>query len=67
MSCRARQRAGGAGREVKNPTSFGILGMRERASLLGGDLTITDEAGKGTIVTACLPLDGSGRGVGESP
>lgn len=32
-------------------TSLGILGMRERALLLGGELTIHGEVGKGTQVT----------------
>lgn len=35
---------------------LGILGMRERASLLGGSLTITSEPGRGTTVEARLPL-----------
>jgi PAS domain S-box-containing protein len=36
-------------------SSLGILGMRERALLLGGDLTITGAAGKGTTVIARIP------------
>jgi PAS domain S-box-containing protein len=35
--------------------SLGILGMRERALLLGGELTITGAAGLGTTVTARIP------------
>jgi PAS domain S-box-containing protein len=35
--------------------SFGILGMRERALLLGGELTISGEAGKGTVVRVRIP------------
>jgi signal transduction histidine kinase len=35
--------------------SLGILGMRERAMVLGGDLTITGEPGKGTTVTVRIP------------
>lgn len=35
---------------------LGITGMRERAALLGGQLTITSRPGKGTSVEACLPL-----------
>jgi signal transduction histidine kinase len=39
------------------PGHYGILGMRERVSALGGQLTLTSrEAGGGTIVEACLPL-----------
>jgi two-component system sensor histidine kinase UhpB len=37
--------------------SFGIVGMRERALNFGGELTIAGEAGKGTLVTLCLPLE----------
>ena len=35
---------------------LGIFGMRERAELLGGDLTISSEQGKGTTVDVYLPL-----------
>ncbi len=35
--------------------SLGILGMRERALLLGGELTITGAVGKGTTVIARIP------------
>ena len=43
-------------REIVAPDSLGLLGMRERAALLGGDITIEGEPGKGTLVTACMPL-----------
>ena len=35
--------------------SLGILGMRERALLLGGELTISGAPGKGTIVKVVIP------------
>jgi signal transduction histidine kinase len=35
--------------------SLGILGMRERALLLGGELTISGTAGKGTTVKVRIP------------
>jgi signal transduction histidine kinase len=38
------------------PRSFGLLGMRERAALLGGDLTIEGAENKGTTVTVKIPL-----------
>ena len=38
------------------PSSFGLLGMRERALLLGGDLAIQSALRKGTTVTAEIPL-----------
>jgi signal transduction histidine kinase len=36
--------------------SLGIVGMRERAVLLGGELTIRTAAGRGTIVVVRLPM-----------
>jgi signal transduction histidine kinase len=38
--------------------SLGILGMRERALLLGGELTIRGAPGKGTIVRVLIPETG---------
>lgn len=35
---------------------LGILGMRERVALLGGELTIDSEPGRGTTVIAHVPL-----------
>jgi two-component system sensor histidine kinase UhpB len=35
---------------------LGIAGMRERASLLEGSLTIISQPGLGTVVEVCLPL-----------
>jgi signal transduction histidine kinase len=37
--------------------SLGILGMRERATLLGGELQIHGTPGRGTTVTLSLPLE----------
>jgi PAS domain S-box-containing protein len=42
--------------EIAAPDSLGLLGMRERAVLLGGDIAIEGESGKGTRVTARIPL-----------
>jgi signal transduction histidine kinase len=38
-------------------TSTGLNGMRERAELLGGRLTVDSAPGAGTTVTALLPLE----------
>lgn len=35
---------------------FGLTSMRERADLLGGQLRMRSEVGKGTVVEATLPL-----------
>jgi signal transduction histidine kinase len=39
---------------------LGLSGLRERAEILGGQLTITSAIGKGTTVTAVLPLQPEG-------
>jgi two-component system, NarL family, sensor histidine kinase UhpB len=38
------------------PAGLGVTGMRERAALLGGQLSIASRPGKGTSVEACFPL-----------
>jgi len=35
--------------------SLGLLGMKERAALFGGEITVQGHPDKGTTVTACLP------------
>jgi signal transduction histidine kinase len=41
--------------KLSNGESLGILGMRERAMLLGGELTISCPPGKGTTVRVRIP------------
>ncbi len=41
---------------AQRPTGLGINGMRERAALLGGTLTISSQPGRGTTVEAVLPV-----------
>lgn len=41
---------------VASPASHGIVGMRERAKLLNGTLRIRSGPGRGTTVTASVPL-----------
>jgi signal transduction histidine kinase len=43
--------------EQHSVTSLGMLGMRERARLLGGRLTVTGAAGRGTVVTLEVAID----------
>lgn len=38
------------------PKSLGLLGMRERAAIVGGEVNISSAPGKGTTVTAWIPL-----------
>ncbi|MFI1017121.1 sensor histidine kinase [Streptomyces sp. NPDC020965] len=53
------------GRGAAGPgTGYGIVGMRERAALLGGELTAGPRAGGGFRVTARLPLPGEPRETG---
>lgn len=41
-----------------DPTSsYGLTSMAERAELVGGELEVTSHPGKGTVVTASVPLD----------
>jgi two-component system, NarL family, sensor kinase len=37
------------------PTSFGLTGMAERASLIGGELSLRSTPGHGTVVTVRVP------------
>ncbi|MBI4495930.1 MAG: PAS domain S-box protein [Deltaproteobacteria bacterium] len=43
--------------EIANPKSLGILGMRERAHLLGGQFRVRGLPGKGTFVKVKIPLE----------
>ena len=43
--------------EFSNPKSLGLLGMRERALLLGGEVNIRGVHGKGTTVSVRIPLE----------
>jgi signal transduction histidine kinase len=47
--------SGIAEEQLSTAGSLGILGMRERALLFGGEFTISGAAGKGTIVRARIP------------
>lgn len=42
--------------EIQKPPSLGLLGVRERATLLGGECAIHGEPGKGTTVVVKLPI-----------
>ena len=42
--------------EQKNTLSLGLLGMKERALLVGGEVSITGARGKGTTVVVRIPL-----------
>jgi PAS domain S-box-containing protein len=42
--------------EISSPKSLGLLGMRERALLIGGEFKISSVPGKGTTATVRIPL-----------
>jgi len=43
-------------KDDRKPSSFGLLGLRERANLLGGEVEIVSAPGKGTRIEVRLPL-----------
>jgi signal transduction histidine kinase len=69
VELRLRQRAGelllevrddGRGvtlEQIADPSSLGLIGIRERAHLIGGTVHIEGVAGRGTIVSVRIPLD----------
>ncbi len=42
--------------EAAGLTSFGLMGIKERITLLGGTLTVRGQRSHGTTLTACIPL-----------
>jgi len=46
--------------EITNTKSIGLLGMRERASLLSGRVVIRGRPGRGTTVSASIPISRDG-------
>jgi PAS domain S-box-containing protein len=65
---RLRLRVADAGRGfdaslLDRTPSTGLTGMRERAELLGGELTVESAPGRGTTLLAWLPLGEGGSGL----
>lgn len=48
------------GIETRNPRSLGLITMRERAGLIGGQLEVASSPGQGTRVTLVVPRDDDG-------
>lgn len=44
---------------LENPGHFGLIGMRERTEMLGGELTLNSSPGRGTEVLVTVPLGGT--------
>jgi PAS domain S-box-containing protein len=43
--------------DPRKPGSFGLMGLRERAYVLGGEVSIASEPGRGTTVEVRIPLE----------
>ncbi|MFH1943360.1 MAG: PAS domain S-box protein [bacterium] len=43
-------------KQMHNIKSFGLIGIRERASFLGGKVKITGEKNRGTVISVSIPL-----------
>jgi signal transduction histidine kinase len=48
-------------RELAESRGLGVVGMRERAELIGGTLAIRSRPGEGTSVRLTVPLSGAKR------
>ncbi|MEQ1854870.1 MAG: PAS domain S-box protein [Longimicrobiales bacterium] len=48
-------------RAVEGGGGLGLLGMRERATMIGGRLTVESEPGRGTTVRVAVPVQELGR------
>lgn len=46
--------------EKSNKSALGLLGMKERAQLIGGDVEVAGADGKGTVVSVRIPVSGRG-------
>ena len=47
--------------QIRNPKSFGIVGIRERVNMWGGSVTITGEPQKGTTIKVRIPMRREGH------
>jgi len=48
-------------KQISDPKSFGLIGMRERAQFLGGEVKIRGVQDKGTTIIATIPLPKIGK------
>ena len=44
-------------REQPRPTSFGLVGVRERVLMLGGSMVLDSQPGEGTSLSVAIPLE----------
>jgi PAS domain S-box-containing protein len=62
--CTLRIKDNGIGiqeKDIAKKNSFGLMGMRERTSLMNGNLKVVGVAGEGTTITIEIPLPDSDR------
>ena len=52
-----RDEGRGFGDESRSGAGLGLLGMQERAAMMGGRLSIESQKGKGTSVRVELPVE----------
>ncbi|RJR24925.1 MAG: PAS domain S-box protein [Desulfobacteraceae bacterium] len=52
-------------KQISNPKSFGLMGIRERALSFGGEVEISGNEKKGTTVRVRIPKDGTGEAKGD--
>jgi signal transduction histidine kinase len=55
------------GESTAGRPGWGLMGMQERATLLGGTLEIVSEPGSGTHVKASIPLEGESGDNAKDP
>jgi signal transduction histidine kinase len=48
--------------DPRKPQSLGLVGLRERAHLLRGDVEVVSQPGKGTRIEARIPVLDEGEG-----
>ncbi len=57
VSLRVEDDGRGIDEVAPGPNALGLLGMRERAAMLGGDVTFARGAERGTLVALKVPID----------
>ena len=48
--------------KLKNPKTFGLIGIRERIHSLGGEVTFESQVGEGTTVNVVVPMQQEDKG-----
>ena len=52
--------------DLNKSNSFGIIGMKERASFLGGEIEFKNLFNEGTTITVTIPINPESSGTGSS-